>query len=72
MDERRHWAVRLHDSAGGEHWLHIAVPFAAGNVVCHIEGLRLVISPEVLARILRIAAAAQSLAVQDRARWAAV
>ena len=69
MDEKRQWAVRIPDSTGKTHWLNIAAPRGAGNVVWHIEGIRLVLSPDLLARVLRLSGTAQMLAMRDRNRW---
>jgi hypothetical protein len=69
MDERRQWKVRIPDSSGNEHWLGIAAPPGAGNVVWHIDGKRLVLSPDLLSRVLRVSATAQVLAIRDRNRW---
>ena len=69
MDERRQWALRIPDSDGNTHWLNIAAPRGAGNVVWHIEGMRLVLSPDLLDRVLRVAATARALAARDRGAW---
>lgn len=69
VDERRQWQVKIPDSAGEEHWLRIAAPPGAGNVVWHLDGVRLVLSPDLLARVLRLSTTAQVLAMRDRNRW---
>lgn len=66
MDERRQWNCRIPDSTGETQWLSIAVPRGAGNVVLHVNGVRLVLSPALLARVVGIFMSAQILAMQDR------
>lgn len=69
VDEKRQWAIRIPDSDGNTHWLNIAAPRGAGNVVWHVVGTRLVLSPDLLERVLRVAVTAQALAARDRRDW---